>query len=363
MLTFLEIHNNQSVMLLQVISGSRAYGLDTPQSDTDIKGVFALPKREFYGLNYTEQVNSQTNDIVYYELGRFVDLLMNNNPNLLELLATPEQFVLHKTPVISRLKPEMFLSKLCCKTFAGYAQSQIHKAKGLNKKIFRPMERERKTILDFCYIIEGYDAVPLSKWLKNNGFRQEECGLINVPHSRDMYAVFHQSQTDEPMRGICGENSGGDVRLTSIPKKIPPLALMSYNKDGYSSYCKDYAEYWDWVGRRNEARYENTLQHSKNYDAKNMMHTFRLLAMAEEIATYQRINVFREHDREFLLKIRRGEFLYDELLAKAEEKLVRIETLFTASNLPDIPDKTSVNESLVEMREDLYNEKLLNKII
>ncbi|MDR1859721.1 MAG: nucleotidyltransferase domain-containing protein [Bacteroidales bacterium] len=350
---FSEIHNNQSVMLLQVISGSRAYGLNTPQSDTDIKGVFALPKREFYGLDYTEQVNSQTNDIVYYELGRFVALLMNNNPNLLELLATPEQFVLHKSPVISRLKPEIFLSKLCCKTFAGYAQSQIHKAKGLNKKIFNPVEEERKTILDFCYIIEGYDALPLNKWLKNNGFQQEECGLINVPHSRDMYAVFHQSQTEIPMHGICGENSGGDVRLTS-----PPLALMSYNKDGYSSYCKDYAEYWDWVGKRNNARYENTLQHGKNYDAKNMMHTFRLLAMAEEIATEQRINVFREHDREFLLKIRRGEFLYDELLDMANEKLTQIELLFEKSSLPETPDVAAINTLLVEIRENIYKQIL-----
>jgi predicted nucleotidyltransferase len=68
-------------MLLQCISGSKAYGLDTPQSDTDIKGVFALPKHSFYGLNYTEQVNNPTNDIVYYELKRFFELLLCNNPN------------------------------------------------------------------------------------------------------------------------------------------------------------------------------------------------------------------------------------------------------------------------------------------
>jgi hypothetical protein len=48
-------------------------------------------------------------------------------------------------------------------------------------------------------------------------FDQHECGLINIPHSRDMYAVFHQSQTDEPLRGICFENDGNEVRLSSIP--------------------------------------------------------------------------------------------------------------------------------------------------
>jgi predicted nucleotidyltransferase len=178
-----------------------------------------LPKREFYGLNYAEQVNNQTNDVVYYELGRFVDLLMNNNPNLLELLATPEQFVLHKTPVISLLKPEMFLSKLCSKTFAGYAKSQIHKAKGLNKKIFNPVEEERKTILDFCYIIEGYDAVPLNKWLKSKGFRQEECGLINVPHRNVVQAQsLARNARRSGNRHLIDRNERTDLPVIRFPE-------------------------------------------------------------------------------------------------------------------------------------------------
>jgi len=31
---------SSNLILLECISGSKAYGLDTPQSDTDIKGVF-----------------------------------------------------------------------------------------------------------------------------------------------------------------------------------------------------------------------------------------------------------------------------------------------------------------------------------
>ena len=36
--------------LLEVISGSRAYGTHTPESDTDLKGVFAQPMDGFLGL-------------------------------------------------------------------------------------------------------------------------------------------------------------------------------------------------------------------------------------------------------------------------------------------------------------------------
>lgn len=65
---------SQNLILLECISGSKAYGLDTPSSDTDIKGVFYLPKSYYYGLHkdYIAQISNETNDIVYYELGRFI---------------------------------------------------------------------------------------------------------------------------------------------------------------------------------------------------------------------------------------------------------------------------------------------------
>lgn len=64
------------LILFEAISGSRSFGLETESSDTDIKGVFYLPKDKFFGLEYIPQVNNETNDIVYYELGRFIELLL-----------------------------------------------------------------------------------------------------------------------------------------------------------------------------------------------------------------------------------------------------------------------------------------------
>ena len=59
---------DNGLLVFEVIAGSKAYGLDNEKSDTDIRGVFILPKDMYYGLEYTEQVNNETNDIVYYEL-------------------------------------------------------------------------------------------------------------------------------------------------------------------------------------------------------------------------------------------------------------------------------------------------------
>ena len=350
-----QLESDTSHLLLKCISGSHAYGLSLPQSDIDIKGVFVLPKAEYFGLTYTDQINNDTNDIMFYEIKKFIDLLSKNNPNILELLNTPEDCIQYRNPLMSLLNTEVFLSRLCNQTFGQYAYAQIKKAKVLNKKIVNPVSRERKTILDFCYVIQGQGSVPASNWLQEKGFSQEQCGLVKIDHMRDMYTLFHESQAQTPVHfnGIFSSQSSNDVSLTSIPKGLTPLAVMSFNKDGYSIYCKDYKEYWDWVEARNEERYENTVSHGKNYDAKNMMHVFRLLNMAEEIAKFRQVNV-RRPERDYLLKIRGGEFLYDDLVKQAEDKIKLIDELFIKSDLPEKPEQKMAESVLIQIREKFY---------
>ena len=100
----------QNLILFVVISGSRAFGLATETSDTDIKGVFYLPKEKFYGLEYIPQISNASNDIVYYELGRFVELLLKNNPNILEVLASSSECILYQHPIMQQLTLDLFLS-------------------------------------------------------------------------------------------------------------------------------------------------------------------------------------------------------------------------------------------------------------
>jgi hypothetical protein len=191
-------------------------------------------------------------------------------------------------------------------------------------------------------------------WIHSKGIKKEHCGLVKIDHMRDVYALFHNSQlTEGYLSGIMSGPAANDVSLSSVEKGTAPMGIMNFNKDGYSKYCKDYNEYWEWVEKRNEVRYENTLEHGKNYDAKNMMHTFRLLNMAEEIALHRKINV-RRHDREFLLHIRSGAYSYEELVAKADEKIHGIDELYERSGLPEGPDVAAAERILIEMRETLY---------
>ncbi len=343
---------DNGLLVFEVITGSRSYGLDTATSDTDIKGVFVLPKNMFYGLEYTAQVNSETNDIVYYELKRFMELLSKSNPNILEMLNVPEKCVLQKHPIMNMLQPEMFLSKLCEQSFANYAFTQIKKAYGLEKKIVNPVEEERKSVLDFCFVHEDKEAVPLKKYLEEKGLDQNKMGLTAIAHIRDSYNLYYSNEIK--YAGVTKKENANEVSLSSIPKGENPIAMLCFNKDAYSVYCKQYKEYWDWVAKRNEERYKTTMSHGKNYDSKNMMHVFRLLLMAKEIATEGRINVYRK-DRDFLLSIKDGKFEYDELVLQAETLKDELPLLYQKSNLNEEPDVKGINELLVKIRDDYYS--------
>jgi len=341
------------LLVFEAITGSKAYGLDTAQSDTDVRGVFVLPKEMYYSLDYIAQVANETNDIVYYELKKFMELLAKNNPNILEMLGVPKQFVLQRHPIMDRLKENIFLSKLCEKTFANYAYTQIKKAYGLEKKIVNPVEEERKSVLDFCYVHIGKDAIPLKQFLQSKGWEQTTLGLSAIAHLKDCYNLFHSKEIK--YSGIMKKEVANEVALSNIPKDEKPVGMLYFNKDGYSVYCKKYKEYWEWVEKRNEARYNTTMSHGKNYDSKNMMHVFRLLLMAKEIATEGKINVHRK-DREFLLSIKGGKYEYDDLLSKAQALKDELPALFKKSDLPHSPNVESINRLLIEMRESYYEQ-------
>ncbi len=338
-------------VLYRCIYGSQAFGLATETSDTDIRGVFVLPKQQYYGLERLEQISDERSNEVYWELDRFVALLLKNNPNALETLAVGAEFVSHRDPLFNLLSLDMFLSALCYDTFARYAATQLKKARGLNKKILQPVERERKGVLDFCYVIEGYRSTPLTEWLAFFDLRQERCGLVRIAHARDVYAIF--IGTEGEYSGVIRHANSTDVHTSSIPFGHTPAATMIFNKDAYRKYCKSYEEYWSWVKNRNETRYRTNVDAGHDFDTKNMMHVFRLIGMAEDIVRKRQLITLRP-EREALLRIKRGERSYEDLVQEAEARLALLEEECGRSDLPPEPDHASVMDALYHIRDEFY---------
>jgi hypothetical protein len=350
-MTIQDLEKND-LILLKVRSGSHAYGLATPTSDEDFRGVFYLPRDQFFGLEYVAQVSDATNDEVYYELGRFLELLTKANPTALEVLATPNHSILLRHSIMDRLNIDHFLSQQCRHTFAGYATTQIRKARGLNKKVHNPMAKERKAVEHFCYIITDGQSLPLIDWSDRKQIPLKELALVRVDHTRGVYAIYHDG-SNTWAEGVSSGPNANDVSLSSVPKGERCLAYLSFNKDGYSVYCKNYREYWKWVADRNDDRYESTLAHGQGYDAKNMMHTIRLLDMVVEIFRDGALHVERP-DRDFLLSVKAGNYPLEEVLEMAETRLVALAQWAGKSLLPKTVDPEMIERLLVEMREELY---------
>jgi len=349
----IEFLKRNKLLLFEAISGSKAFGLATEKSDTDIRGVYYLPRNMFYGLEYIPQVSNETNDEVYYEIGRFVELLSKNNPNILEILATPEDCILYKHPIMDQLRLEDFISKLCKETFGGYALTQIQKARGLKKKIVNPIEKERKDVLDFCFILQGPSSISVKSWLNKQNYHQEKCGLVNMPHAKGMFALFYDETGNKKYSGIRRNEDSNYLNLSSVPKGEKLEAYLFFNQDAYSVYCKEYKEYWNWVEKRNADRYETNLKHGKNYDSKNMMHTIRLLQSAVQIFETSSLNV-RVKNRNELLEIKNGNCSYDDLINKVDQLISKLNELYRTSRLQETPNLIKIENTLVRIRTQLY---------
>jgi hypothetical protein len=381
--------------ILLVVRGSHAYGTNVETSDTDYAGVFIQSQEDIFGFNYKEQINDDKNDTVIYEIKRFLQLLASNNPTVLELLNTPKDCIIYKDPIFDLIldNREKFITKICAKSFGGYGKMQIQKAKGQNKK--QNWEKDkvtRKDVLDFVYVIEGEKSIPWKVWCIEKPqygkeyikYETKFCGIVNVPHAKDLYAVYHDEAAqncfseniskedrennkkyyDEPYsfgyKGLVKTGEGNNVaesnalRLSSIPKGETPICNIFYNKDGYSQHCKEFKEYQEWMVNKNEARWVDVKSHGQKIDGKNMMHSKRLMSMAREIAEGKGINVRRE-DAEYLISIRRGAVDLQTLIDEVESEIVEIDKLFEESDLPDSVDQKFVDKLLIKIRKSIYN--------
>ena len=115
-------------VIFRCVIGSRAYGLDDEESDTDYRGIF-LPTADLHWSLYgvPEQVECHETQEHYWELQRFLVLALKANPNVLECLYSP---LIEKVTPLAKELLEMrssFLSRLVYQTYNGYVLSQFNK--------------------------------------------------------------------------------------------------------------------------------------------------------------------------------------------------------------------------------------------
>lgn len=122
-------------IILEGVTGSTAYGLNTENSDVDIKGVYLLPTRKVLEMGFDPQHTTKDHvdpDWVYHEVGKFMKLVVSGNPTVTELLYLSEYTELSPIGQMLIDNRDAFLStKAVMNAYRGYAFSQ---AKRLNNR-------------------------------------------------------------------------------------------------------------------------------------------------------------------------------------------------------------------------------------
>lgn len=278
----------------------------------------------------------------------------------------------------------------------------------------------RKTPMDFCYTFKGQGSQRMDEWLEERGLDQRNCGLVNVPNMPDIYGVYYDwgqhirlagitkeyftsinafrdkfiqtmlnqfkgdydgydpeytmyelldaiwQKHSKPIGGYCGiispNEDSNNIRFTSVAKDDKPICFMSYNGNAYATHCREYKEYEEWKNHRNPARYESNMQGETSgnpdmkYDCKNMMHCFRLMAMAKEIAEGKGVILDRTGiDRDFLLDVRNRKYGYSELQEKMLVLKEEMDAAIEKSTIKEEIDPAMVNRILIEARKQFNN--------
>ena len=142
--------------------GSIAHGTFIPNSnpssidDKDILGIAMPPSHFFFGLKDFEQFEKFVDewDVLIYDFKKAVRLLLKSNPNILQILWTPNHHILKRTREYDKLveNRHLFAHKGIYKTFCGYSYGQLHKMENMAYNGY--MGQKRKGLVDKF----GYDT-------------------------------------------------------------------------------------------------------------------------------------------------------------------------------------------------------------
>ena len=339
-------------VLLEAVAGSRAYGTANADSDEDIRGIFALPAHAYLCLSAPpNQVADERNNVVYYSLRRTIELLAAANPNILELLYLPDDCVRVATPELAALVAarDVFITRECAASHVGYAFSQIKKARGQNKWINHPQPEQAPAKENFCHVIPARaGGAPMRpRALADLGWNLGEFHAARLEHAREMFRLYHYG---DAARGVFRNEMLAVESIPEADETARYAGLLIFREQAWRQACDDHRHYWTWRAERNEARWRQQESGELDYDAKNLMHTVRLLLSGRAILERGAPIVRFDGDALATLRaIREGRHTYDEIIAMAQAIAADCQALAETSDLPERCDAARADRLLFDL--------------
>lgn len=306
-------------IIFLTLGGSHAYGTNVETSDVDIRGCALNSAKDLIGFSNFEQVVNTATDTTIYSFNKLISLLVNCNPNTIELLGCRPDHYFLMTDIGKEMinNRKLFLSQKAAGSFGGYATQQLRRLENAIARDRLPQSRKEEHI-------KG----ALERSIKSFGdrFTSFENGGIKL-------LIDKSARDDLDVEVFC------DICVDHYPvREFQTLVNV------LSTVVNDYER----LNHRNHKKDDAHLN-------KHAMHLIRLYLMCLDILEKEEINTYRENDREFLLSIRNGSFQNEDGSYKSEffemvtdfEK--RLKYAKENTSLPSKPNMKQIEEFVMSV--------------
>ncbi len=318
------LRNNEHLgnnIIILTLGGSHAYGTNNENSDLDIRGCALNTKNEILTNENFEQFVNEETDTTIYSFNKLVPLLINTNPNTIEMLGNKPEHYFHVSPIGKELldNRKLFLSKRAVHSFGGYANQQLRRLDNKAARLVGQSDNEK-------HILKTIEHASYDFARKYFDMPEDSIKLYVDRAIQDGY------DTEIFM----------DINLKQYPLR-DYKAMWAEMQNIVKSYSK--------IGKRNE----KAIEHNKL--GKHMMHLIRLYMMCLDILECEQIVTYREKEHGLLMDIRNGKYLDEnrqpipEFFDMVDEYEKRLDYAKENTSLPANPDYKKINEFVASVNE------------
>lgn len=312
-------------IIFLALGGSHAYGTNVETSDVDVRGCALNRPSDLIGLTNFEQVVNERTDTTIYSFNKLISLLLNCNPNTIELLGCKPEHYIMMTDIGKEMlnNKKLFLSKKAAYSFGGYANQQLRRLENSLARDTYPQAEKERHILGSCM------SAMMNFGEKYTSFPD---GAIKLYIDKSK----HEDLTSEIF---------ADINLSHYP-------LRDYKNiwSDMNNIVKDYGK----LNKRNHKKDDAHLN-------KHAMHLIRLYLMCLDILEKEEIVTYREKDHDLLMSIRSGIYQKEdgtyrqEFFEMVDDFEKRLAYAKENTSLPDKPDMKLVEEFVMSVNRRSLN--------